>query len=792
MSIENTEFSHPDVSFEAPLEPSLGISETSLDINSETSFKVDGESSFKVNRETRFDVNGGLNLKTIAALSGTSSTAPENASRRSFLKTSIAAGSGLVIGFYLPGPLKSAMAQTSSAAPIVYPPNAFIRIAPDSTISIIINKAEMGQGVFTSMSQLIAEELNCGWKNILPIGAGVDPVYNHTVFGALQITGGSSSLSSSYEQYRKLGASARMMLMDAAAQRWQVDVSSLKAEEGFITHPTKGKLSYGELSDAAGKLPLPKNVVLKDPKDFRLIGRSIPRLDAHDKSTGKAMYGIDTRIPNLVRAVVLRPPVFGATLKSFDAKNAKGVKGVIDVIRVGNRIAVIAKNTWAATQGRAAVKAEWDMHGNDAISNASLIADFKKAAEKPKFTPKPSPDAVKEAAADHHALVAEYEFPYLAHAAMEPLNCTINFDGKHAEMWFGAQMPTIDQKYAAKILGIPDDNVKINAVYAGGSFGRRASKDADYVTEAAEIAKVLKRPVQVVWTREDDMKGGYYRPMAYHKARISTDAHGHPKAWHHVVVSQSIMQGGAMEAIMGSGADPTVTEGVTGSVYDIPKMQVDLQMPTLDIPVLWFRSVGHTHTGFVMETLMDELAHRAKKDPLDYRRDLAKKSSRHLAVIDLLKKKTPYGKQPAKGHAYGVAVHESFNTVVGHVVEVSIENGTPKIHHVWSAVHCGRVVNPEGARTQIEGGICFGLTAALYGKIEIEKGVVTSNNFNTYQVMRMNEMPKVEVAFVESSDAPTGLGEPGVPPIGPAVANALFQLTGKRIRKLPIQLDAKV
>lgn len=717
-------------------------------------------------------------------------------SRRSFLKTSAMVGGGLIIGYYIPGALlnqamKQAKAQGArAAAPTVYPPNAFIQIAPDSTVSIVINKCEMGQGVFTSMSQLIAEELDCDWAKIRPVAAAVDPVYNHTMFGPLQITGGSSSLTSSYDQYRKIGASARMMLVQAAADKWKVDPSSLKTENGFVVHSQKGRLPYGEIAEAANKLPMPKDVPLRDSKHFKFIGKSVRRLDAQEKSTGKAVYGIDVRIPNMVRVMLVRPPVFGATLKSFDAKAAKAVPGVIDVVRVGNKVAVLGKNTWAARQGRDAVKADWNTKGKDGISSASLLADYKKAASSPKLTPKASPEAVKEAAADEAALIAEYEFPYLAHAAMEPLNCTIHYDGKTAEIWSGHQMPTVDRNYAAQIFGLSNDKVKVNSVYAGGSFGRRASKDADYIAEACEVAKVLKRPMQLVWSREDDMKGGYYRPLAYHRARIKTGKGGTPEAWHHTIVSQSIMQGGVMASLFGDGADPTVTEGVTDSHYDIPKMQVDLQMPTLDIPVLWFRSVGHTHTAYVMETLMDELSHHAKKDGLAYRRALLHKSARHVAVIDLLKKKSPWGKKPPKGHAYGVAIHESFNTVVGQVAEVSIVDGVPKIHHVWSAVHCGRVVNPEGAKTQIAGGIVFGLSAALHGNLEIEKGAVTTTNFDRYPVLRMNEMPKVDVFFVESQDNPTGLGEPGVPPIAPAVANALFALTGKRIRKLPIRLEA--
>ena len=709
-------------------------------------------------------------------------------SRRDFLTQSALVSGGLVIGFTVFPKLARAVDGAGETTK-VYPPNAFIQIASDSKINIVINKCEMGQGVFTSMSQLIAEELDCDWKSITPLGAPVDPVYNHTMFGAIQMTGGSTALNSSYDQYRSIGATARAMLLTAASKKWGVETSSLTTDNGFVVHASKGRIAYGELAADANKLEMPKNVPVKDPKNFKIIGKPMQRLDAFDKSHGKAIYGIDVRIPNLVRVMVVRPSVFGGTLKSFDATDAKKVSGVIDVVQVGNKIAVVGKNSWAARKGRDAVKAVWDTKGREVITNASLIDGFKKDADTAKLHPKTSPDAVKEVAADSNAFSAEYEFPYLAHAAMEPLNVTVNYDGKTAELWSGHQMPTVDRNYAAQIFGLPNDKIKVNSVYAGGSFGRRASKDSDYVREACEIAKVLKRPMQLLYSREDDMKGGYYRPMAYHKARISTNKAGSPTAWHHVVVSPSIMAGGAFAAMMSGGADPTVTEGVTESAYDIPKMQVDLQMPMNDIPTLWLRSVGHTHTAFVMETLMDELAHRAKKDPVEFRRPLLAKSSRHIAVLDLLKKHSPLSKKPAKGHAYGVAIHEAFNSVVGQVVETSIVDGVPKVHHVWAAVHCGRVVNPEGARTQVEGAVAFALSMALYGQIEFEKGEVTTTNFDKYKVVRMNEMPKVDVFFVPSEDKPTGLGEPGVPPVGPALANALFKLTGKRIRKLPMSIE---
>lgn len=711
-----------------------------------------------------------------------------NLSRRAFLKTTAVTTGGLVIAFHFADVLPKAWAQAAATTAKVYPPNAFIRISPDNAVIVTVNKLEMGQGVYTSMAQLIAEELDCDWQNVVSMSAPVNPVYNHT-FMPTQMTGGSSALASTYDQYRKIGAMARLMLVQAAAQKWGVSPSSCRTEKGYVIHDSKGKIAFGEVSDAANGLPLPKEVTLKDPKNFKIIGQSMPRLDAKVKSSGQAIYGLDVKVPGMQYVMVVRPPVFGATLAKFDGAPAKAIPGVLDVIKLSNGIAVLAKNTWAARRGRDAVKAEWNMNGKDQFDQETLMRDYKKMGQKPSIVVKDNPEALATVKKASHLLTAEYEFPFLAHAAMEPMNCTVHYDGRVAELWSGHQMPTVDRDVAAKVLGLPPEKVKVNTVYAGGSFGRRASKTADYVVEACEIAKLVKKPIKVVWSREDDMRGGYYRPMNYHLARIATDKHGYPEAWHHTMVGQSIMKASFFEAMMaGKPVDPVVVEGVAESRYKIPHFHIDLEMPSLDIPSLWWRSVGHSHTAFVMETLIDELAEKAKIDPLKFRRKLLEGNPRHLAVIDLLTKKVPWTKKLAKGHALGVAVHESFNSVVGHVTEVSIVDGRPKIHRVWSAVHCGRVVNPEGAKTQVEGAITFGLSAALYGEIKFTKGQVTTGNFNDYPVLRMNEMPQVEVHFVPSVDTPTGLGEPGLPPVAPAVANALHKLTGKRARRLPFQL----
>jgi isoquinoline 1-oxidoreductase subunit beta len=705
-------------------------------------------------------------------------------SRRTFLKTSASVAGAFVVGFNLPVGMRKAIAE-ATGAPKTYPPNAFIKISPDNTTTLIINKLEMGQGVNTSMAQLIVEELDCDWGKVRSLSAPVDAVYNHTVF-PMQMTGGSTALKTTYEQYRRIGASMREMLLSAASQRWGVPVAECRTEDSFILHPAKGKLSYGELAEAAGKLPFPTTVKLKAAKDFKVIGKSVTRVDAHDKSNGTAIFGIDVKIPGMAYVMVARSPVLGGKLISFDDKKAKAIKGVTDVVRFGDSVAVFGKNTWVARQGRDALVVQWDFRGKDNFSNESLMADFKSRLANPGVVVDKRGDAAGALKKSVRKISVEYEFPYLAHACLEPMNCTISFDGKKAEIWAGFQMPTGDRETAAAILGIPREKIFLHTVYAGGSFGRRANKNCDYVAEAASLARVVKKPFKIVWAREDDMKGGYYRPMTFHQAELGFDAKNQLKAWNHRIIGQSVIAGSPFEPMMvKNGIEGTVVEGVAQTPYSLTNFQCDLQRPTPNMTTLWWRSVGHTHSGYVMETLIDEIAHESKKDALALRKQWLKKSPRHLAVLDLLQKHSNWGKKPPKGHAYGLALHESFDTVVGHVVDVSYSDGEIKVHRVQSAVHCGTVVNPEGAKSQVEGAILYALTAALYSEIVIKDGQVQTANFDTYPMARHNEAPVVEVYFVPSQDPPTGLGEPGVPPLAPAVANALFKLTGKRIRKLP-------
>ena len=708
-------------------------------------------------------------------------------SRRDFLKTGTALSASFIVSFYISPWGRRNQAQASTVSPVLKTPNAFIEIKPDNSVTMTINHLEMGQGINTSVSQVIAEELDCDWSLVKAVSAPVDTVYNGPM--GMQMTGGSSSLITGFEQYRKIGATMRQMLIQAAAKKWEISESDCRTDSGFVVS-SKGKLSYGELAGAAALEKTPEKVTLKESKNFKFIGKSMPRVDAVDKATGRAIFGIDVRIPHLMFAVVQRPPLPGAKLLSVDDKDTRKINGVIDVVRFADSVAVLAKNTWTARIGRDALKTKYDLGSSATLNSDELFVEFKKSIEQnPGVLADQRGDVDKVFALAKTKIEAIYEFPYLAHATMEPMNCTISFDGEKAEIWSGHQMPTMDQAAAAQVLGIEKEKVQVHTVYAGGSFGRRASKTCDYVVEAAQLAKIVKRPVQIVWTREDDMRGGFYRPMNVHRAELAFDEKNHFLGWRHKIAGQSVVENSPLEKMLvKDGLEKVVVEGVAQTPYQIDNFRCDLRRPSPPMTTLWWRSVGHSHTAFVTETVMDEIAHQMKIDPLQLRKQWLRKSNRHMNVLHLLEKKSPWGKHAPRGHAYGLAVHESFNSVIGHVVDVSIEGGEIRVHRVWSAVDCGMVVNPEGAATQIEGAFAYGLSAALYGQIKIKDGQILTSNFHDYPVVRMPKMPVMEVHFAKSELPPTGLGEPGLPAAAPAVANALFRLTGKRLRKLPFSL----
>lgn len=710
-------------------------------------------------------------------------------SRRAFLAQTAVVGGGLLIGFSLPSGVRRLFAQEGAApAPPPVTPNAFIRIAPDDTVTILLKHSEMGQGVSTSLPMVVAEELECDWKNVRFAHAPAEMVYAHTVF-QIQMTGGSTSTWESFDQLRSAGAAAREMLVAAAAEQWGVPAAECRAENGVVTHGSR-KARYGELAAAAEKLPVPKQPRLKDPKDWKLLGKRTRRLDSPAKITGQAEFGIDVRRPGMLTALVARPPYFGGTVKSLHAEKAKAVPGVVDVVQIPSGVAVLAEHFWAAKLGREALVIDWDAGQMAGHNSAAQTADFLQKARTSGAKAAAKGDAEAALAQAAKRLEAEYELPYLAHAMMEPLNCTAEIRDGACEIWTGTQFQTGDQAAAAKIAGLKPEQVTVHTTFLGGGFGRRATPTSDFVSEAVHLAKATAKPVKVVWTREDDVRGGYYRPAWVSRLRAGLDGAGKPVAWTHTLVGQSIIAGTPFAAMIQNGVDGTSVEGAANSPYlqAIPDHRVELHSPELPIPVLWWRSVGHSHTAFVVESFVDELAHAAGQDPVAYRRRLLAPDSRHRRVLDVAAQAFGWGKKLPAGHAAGIAVHESFESFVAQAAEVSVEDGKIRVHRVVCAVDCGPVVNPDGVEAQMQSGIVYGLSAALFGEITFQDGRVQQSNFHDYPVLRLHEMPRIEVHIVKSTDKMGGVGEPGTPPIAPAVANALFALTGKRLRRLPLRL----
>jgi isoquinoline 1-oxidoreductase subunit beta len=703
--------------------------------------------------------------------------------RRQFLQVSVAVGGGLLVGFALPG---SARAESAAADDFV--PNAFVRIAPDGAVTVIINKSEMGQGVCTSLSMLLADELDADWSRVGFEFAPVDPVYAHPGFG-IQMTGGSTSTLAMSEPMRKAGAAARALLVAAAAKAWGVAPGECRTEKSVVLHDaTQRRANYGELAGAAAGMTLPAQIPLKDPRDFKLIGKSTKRLDTPAKASGKALFSIDVHLPGMLTALVAHPPVFGAKLKSLDSSAARASAGVKDVLDIGSGVAVIASGFWAAKRGRDLLKLEWDLGPNAALSSAAMRADYAKLGREPGLVARKDgdPEATLKSAAK--VLEAEYDLPYLAHAPMEPLNCVVDLRPDSMEIWAGTQFQTVDHAMACATAGLDPQKVKLHTTFMGGGFGRRANPVSDYIVEAVKIAKAAHAPLKLVWTRDDDLRGGYYRPAWHSRVRGGLDASGAIAAWAHTVVGQSIATGTAFEKFMvKDGIDETSVEGGVDLPYAVPNVLVDLHTTAIGVPVLWWRSVGHSHTAFVVESFLDELAHASGADPLALRRKLLAAKPRHLAVLELAAAKAGWGTAPPAGRARGLAVHFSFSSYTAAVAEVSLERGRPRVHKYTVAVDCGRVVNPDTVVAQLQGAVGFGLTAALYSAITLEGGRVEQSNFHDYRMLRMHEMPEVSVHIVPSEEPSTGVGEPGVPPIAPALCNALFALTGKRIRRLPLR-----
>ena len=701
-------------------------------------------------------------------------------SRRNFMRTTGSLGGGLIVSFMIPAiagtRLKTIMGK-SGGDDAGFIPNAFLRIGPDNSVKVILAHVEMGQGIWTTLTMLIAEELDADWKNITIEHAPAGNVYAHTAWG-MQLTGGSSTTWSEFDRYRKAGATARILLVQAAANKWGVSAGQCKTENGVVSSGNN-KLSYGELAEAAAALTPPTDIPLRTKEQWKYIGKSMKRLDAPVKVNGKATFGIDVQFEGLLIAVVAHPPVFGGKVKSFDDSKAKVIKGVVQVVEIPTGVAVIADNFWAAQQGKKALAVQWDLGNNVSVDSIAQLAEFKNLADSEGKSVVASGDVAAGMKQAAKIIEAEYIFPYLAHATMEPLNCTIKVSGDTCDIWTGTQAPGFEQAAAAKILGLKPDNVKVHTMFLGGGFGRRGNPNTDYVSEAATIAKASGKAIKMIWTREDDTQAGYYRPSFLHRAKVGVDANGMPLAFHNISVGQTIVtdNGGAS------------TEGISDSPYlnAIPNYYVGLHSPDSNIPVLYFRSVGNSHTAFVMETLVDELAHNAGKDPVEYRRMLLKGKDRNLGVLNTVAEKSGWGKPLPTGHYHGVAVHESFGSFAGEVAEISLdENGFVKVHKVTVAIDCGLAVNPDGVKAQMESCVNFGLSAALYGAITYKNGEVQELNFNKYRLLRLNESPaEIDVHIVDSGEKMGGIGEPGMPPIAPAVANAVFAASGKRIRQLP-------
>lgn len=668
--------------------------------------------------------------------------------------------------------------------------NPFVRLDTGGIVTVIVNKSEMGQGVYTSFPMLIAEELGCEVEAMRVEPAPVEPVYSHTLF-PMQLTGGSTSILSEWKRMLEAGAQAREMLIAAAAGIWGIDATSCRVEKGKVFDSNGRALTFGELAEKASSMPQHQNIGLKDPSSFTVVGTPRLRLDSPDKVNGKAIFGIDATVPGMLTCVIARPPYFGGKLKSFKAEKALGMPGVKGVFQVPSGVAVAADTFWAANLAKRALECEWDEGPLGKLSSVEMREEYRNLARTQGMIAKKQGDPEKAFSANVRKITAEYGVPYLAHAPMEPLSCLVDLGADTCDIWVATQFQSNDREAAARVAGLDPQRVRIHTTLLGGGFGRKANPQSDFVVEAVHVAKAVGKPVKVMWTREDDTKGGYYRPMAHHRVSAALDDTGVPTAWQQTLAVQSIMKGTPFAAFMEKGGiDETSVEGVSDLPYAIPNILVDLHTVEKGPPVLWWRSVGHSQNAFVVESFIDELAHASGKDPHLFRSSLLGDSPRHKGVLDLAASKAGWSTPLPEGRARGIAVHSSFQSFVAHVVEVSVApDGQVHVHRVVCAIDCGRVVNPLTIEAQMEGAITMGLSAALYGEITFKDGRVEQGNFTDYPILRINEMPVVEVYIVPSVDDPGGVGEPGLPPLAPAVTNAVFALTGKRIRELPIRKE---
>lgn len=733
------------------------------------------------------------------------STDPEGLSRRRFLKVLSLGAAGFMIGCATttepkatttPSPASTVQQTPSPGADLATPEmmNAFVKVNSDDTITVMIKHAEFGQGVTTGLTTIVAEEIDARWEQMRWEFAPADPAkYKNLSFG-IQGTGGSSSIANSWDQLRKAGAAARAMLVAAAAEEWGLPVEEMEVSEGRITHKSGKESTFGALAAKAASQSPPSEPTLKEPKDFKLIGTVIPRLDAAEKSSGEAVFTIDVEKPGMLNAAVAHSPKFGGKVKSFKAEKALELPGVKEVVEIPSGVAVIADSFWTASKARRELEIEWDFSEAETRGTEQLFTDFKDQADKEGAVARNTGDANATLEESAKVVEAHYEFPFLAHASMEPMGCVVELTDDGATITHGSQLHTVDQGNVAGVLGLPGpEKVIIESVFGGGSFGRRATPTSDYVVECAHIVKAMKDkvPVKLTWDRTDDLRGGYYRPMSYHLVKGSVDDKGKPAATFHRIVAQSFLKGTPFEGMIKDGVDATAVEGSANLPYAIPNQRVEAHMADVKLPTLWWRSVGHTHNAFVTETFFNRLCHEGKVDPVETRREMLKDHPRLLGVLDLVVEKA--GPAPdAEGTGRGVAVHESFASYVAEVVDVHMNDGKVVVDKVFCAVDCGLAINPDIVKAQMESGIVYGLSAALGEQIELKDGEVRQANFDTYPVARMSAAPDIEVHIVPSAEAPTGVGEPGLPPLAPALANAIQQATGKWITKLPLKLEGLV
>jgi isoquinoline 1-oxidoreductase beta subunit len=739
---------------------------------------------------------------------GTRAASAPGVSRRSFLAVSVAAGGGLLLGFRLPELVPSAAAAQRDAA-ATFAPNAFIRIDRAGRITLIMHKVEMGQGTYTSMPMLLAEELEVDLSQVQLEHAPPDDARYAEPFFGVQETGGSTSVRGNWVPLRQAGATARTMLIAAAAATWKVDPGTCAAAHGQVIHGASGRrLSYGELVERAAEQTVPSQVSLKSPKDFKLIGTPAKRLDGPDKVTGKAQFGIDVQVPGMKIATLAACPVFGGTLAALDPSKALAIPGVRQVVRLEDAVAVVADHMWAAKQGLAALDIRWDEGPNAKLTTADLVRQLEAASARSGVVARADGDAATAMKGAARRVEAVYQVPFLAHATMEPVNCTVHVRPDGCDLWLGTQVPTFTQTAAAKLTGLPREKVRVHNHLLGGGFGRRL--EVDFVARAVQIGQQVPSPVKVVWTREEDIQHDMYRPYYYDRIAAGLDEHGRPVAWTHTVVGSSIlgrvinqlfpktlrvMRAAGLHQLwaMVRGLDVDAVEGAAEPPYALPNMRVEyVRQEPPGIPTAFWRGVGPTHNVFVVESFIDELAAAAGQDPVAYRRALLEHSPRARAVLELAAREAGWGQPLPAGSGRGVSLLHAFGSYIAQVAQVRVSNsGDVRVERVVAAVDCGTIVNPNTVEAQIQSGIIFGISAALWGEITLKDGRVEQRNFNDYRVLRINEAPAIDVHLVASAEAPGGIGEPGTTAVMPAVANAIFAATGKRIRRLPVKVQLR-